>query len=85
MKRRALALGFACILLDGLATWSAFHGSDTLTNCLFTLHFVCLLILVVTLCRHKGDWWFHGTAFAVIIAYVSFMVYVLCEFLTKAD
>ena len=85
MRRRAIVLGVACAVLNGLAGWSAFRGPNRLTNSISFLIGVTVIGLLLNLCLHKGDRRFRGLAFAILGAYLSFMVFELWQFFAHAD
>ena len=85
MRKRTIALGFACAVLNGLTGWSAFHGPDWLTNGITLFIAVAVIGLILNLCLHKGDWRFRAPAFALVGAYLLFMAFELWQFYTHAD
>jgi len=85
MRRRTIALGIGCAILNGVASWSAFHGPNWLTNGATVTIAVAVVGLLFNLCLHKGDWRFRGPAFAVVGAYVCFMAFEIWRYYTHAD
>ena len=84
MRRRAIVLGVACAVLNGLAGWSAFRGPDWLTNSIGFLIGVTVIGLLLNLCLHKGDRRFRGLAFGILGAYLAFMAFELWQFYAHA-
>jgi hypothetical protein len=85
MRRRTIALGVGCALLNGIASWSAFHGPNWLTNGATIFIAVAVIGMLVNLFSHAGDWRFRGPALAIIGAYLSFMALEIWRYFSYAD
>ncbi len=85
MRRRTIALAIVCVILNGIASWSAFHGPNWLTNGATVFIAVGLVGLLLNLCLHKGDWRFRGPAFAVVGAYLAFAAFEIWRYYVYAD
>ena len=85
MKRNTIIFAATCLSLHALATWSAFRGTNLITDILTGAWLISLAAVFVVLCRHSDDWRFRLPAFVIALAYATFVVYSLWSFFTKAD
>jgi hypothetical protein len=85
MRRRTIALGIGCAVLNGIASWSAFHGPDWLTNGATTFIVLAVIGLLVNLLMHSGDWRFRGPALGIVSAYLSLMAFEIWRYYKYAQ